>query len=1204
MEKTTARIIGKEPSFLAAIEAAEKAAPRDVPVLIYGETGSGKGRVAELIHRASGRKGKFVSLNCATFQSNLFESELFGYMKGAFTGADKDTPGLFETAAGGTLFLDEIGDTPLEIQPKLLRALEEGVVRRVGGRTEIEVNVRLVCATNRNLADLIKQGKFRADLYYRINSYVVEVPPLRKRKSDIPELARHFLAEITGAGNGPAEISDSAMRVLAAYPWPGNVRELRSAVAYAVANCGNAKTILPSHLPPSVQRGAPDNEQAPESHLDLFRELYLHGGSDAAMWARFLLALNRALGTNKFARGDVLECMRHARGPEPTSNALVNEWQRHVKPVPLQLGLIHEEGKKLRIDLDACNAALKGQPLPSPARGEEPQPQPAPVAVATAQARTNVAAARTSFVGRTREMEQLVALISAGTPNLVAITGPGGTGKTRIARELARRIADKLPGGAWFADLTEARNLEGVAYAVARALSVPLTANQPPEQLIAGILEARPPMLLVLDNFEQVVEVASDAVNDWVRHAPQVRFVVTTRALLGIEGEQEIRLDPLGVPPQGASPAEVASSDAVRLFVERARIQHVAFALTAENAPAIAALCERLEGMPLAIELAAARTAIMQPAQILQRIEESFALLKSTRRDLPERQRSLEATIDWSFDLLNDSEKSAFAQLSVFRGGFFLAAAEAVLELPDGDVVDVIQSLREKSLLRALETPYETRFAMYIAIRDYAAAKWQAMATEQQQAELASRHTQWVLAYTKDWESRTHSADAVEALDRLDYSRDNMRAVLARAKAAGDGETFSALARVCTTLLKTRGPAKVRVPLLRDALTLVNDDAARAGLLLLLAHAESEAGDPAQSEPATQQAIEIAQRIGDKQLIALAGFRVAGQLLFDRKLEEALEAHRENIRQFEEVGDRNNAARAQSRMALVLAHLGRFDEALAQQKLAENTLRAIDDPTGVAMAVGNRGTINFHATRHEDALAAYREAYDIYERLADKRMAMLMRGNMGLIARQQRRYDEAISAMEATGRMAADQGDLPSLAINYMNVGLAYLDLARNDDAHDAFVRGRDLFHRLGRKGFEAVCIENLAIVAGRRGDMKAANELLAKAMALVDQGENTLWAGVQVTRSELLLQQGDAKGALEAARQSRATLEEAGLRRSRDYYRAVTAHARALHEMKHKDAPEAAKTALLTAELLGYTDKDPSPKVREDLLALRGITL
>jgi two-component system NtrC family response regulator len=210
--------------------------PTDVSVLIFGETGTGKEVVARALHESSPRRGaRFVAINCASIPENLLESELFGHERGAFTGAIKQTPGKFELANNGTLFLDEIGDMPMALQAKLLRFVQERYFERVGGRTAISVNVRLICATNRPLGNLVIDGLFREDLYYRINEIRVELPPLRERENDALLLAQHFLnvlkrttyREIRG-------FSDGALAAIARHNWPGNVRELENRVKRAI----------------------------------------------------------------------------------------------------------------------------------------------------------------------------------------------------------------------------------------------------------------------------------------------------------------------------------------------------------------------------------------------------------------------------------------------------------------------------------------------------------------------------------------------------------------------------------------------------------------------------------------------------------------------------------------------------------------------------------------------------------------------------------------------------------------------------------------------------------------------------------------------------------------------------------------------------------------------------------------------------------
>ena len=219
-----------------------RAAPSHLPILITGESGTGKELVARAVHHLSGR-GTFVAVNCAAFPENLLESELFGHERGAFTGADREKPGLFETADGGTLFLDEIGELPSALQPKLLRALEQGEIRRVGATTERAVDVRVVAATNRSLDDEVAAGRFRDDLLWRLNVLPVHVPALRERPADIPLLAEHFLRA--------RPIESDAMALLTAYPWPGNVRELRNAIERATT-LGAADAVRAEDLPPRI----------------------------------------------------------------------------------------------------------------------------------------------------------------------------------------------------------------------------------------------------------------------------------------------------------------------------------------------------------------------------------------------------------------------------------------------------------------------------------------------------------------------------------------------------------------------------------------------------------------------------------------------------------------------------------------------------------------------------------------------------------------------------------------------------------------------------------------------------------------------------------------------------------------------------------------------------------------------------------------
>jgi DNA-binding NtrC family response regulator len=245
---------GPLPGFVGASRAVQevcdlvhRAAPAPFPVLVTGESGTGKELVARALHELSGRAGRFVAVNCAALPDHLLESELFGHEKGAFTGADRDKQGLLEAAHRGTLFLDEVTELPLALQPKLLRAVEEGEVRRLGSTQPRKFDVRFVAATNRELEKEVAAGRFRDDLYWRLHVLQLHVPPLRERAADVPLLAEHFLA-------GRA-VAPDAMALLAAYPWPGNVRELRNALERAAALAAG-RDIRLEDLPPRIRDAA------------------------------------------------------------------------------------------------------------------------------------------------------------------------------------------------------------------------------------------------------------------------------------------------------------------------------------------------------------------------------------------------------------------------------------------------------------------------------------------------------------------------------------------------------------------------------------------------------------------------------------------------------------------------------------------------------------------------------------------------------------------------------------------------------------------------------------------------------------------------------------------------------------------------------------------------------------------------------------
>jgi formate hydrogenlyase transcriptional activator len=287
---TTLDLIGSSPKFRALLTEVERVGPVDSAVLIQGETGTGKEVIARAIHEASPRRNhRFVALNCAAIPSALLESELFGHERGAFTGACAQTKGRFQMADGGTLFLDEIGDLPLELQPKLLRALQEREFERLGSNQTVKVNVRVVAATNQDLGELVNKKLFRADLFYRLNVIPIFVPPLRERVQDIPALTEFFVAKYAASLNKPIDlIPDEVVEVLKAHDWPGNIRELQNFIERAVLYSPGSVLRLPLDLKHTVKQSS---ESASRTLADADREHILEtleqanwliGGQDGA----------------------------------------------------------------------------------------------------------------------------------------------------------------------------------------------------------------------------------------------------------------------------------------------------------------------------------------------------------------------------------------------------------------------------------------------------------------------------------------------------------------------------------------------------------------------------------------------------------------------------------------------------------------------------------------------------------------------------------------------------------------------------------------------------------------------------------------------------------------------------------------------------------------------------------------------------------
>jgi predicted ATPase len=383
----------------------------------------------------------------------------------------------------------------------------------------------------------------------------------------------------------------------------------------------------------------------------------------------------------------------------------------------------------------------------------------------------NLPALRSSFVGREREM---------ATTRLLTLTGAGGSGKTRLALEVARDLMEAYPDGVWFVELAPLSEKELVPKAVAEALQVPERPQEPIADILVEVLGDRQ-LLLVVDNCEHLIEAVAGLADRLLDSCPRLRILATSREGLGVEGEAKWPVPPLSAPEQEhmSSPMELEAYESVRLFVERARGRDPAFSLSPENAISVAEICRRLEGIPLAIELAVARVGTLSLDQISDRLGGSLKLLTHGGRTALPRQQTLKGTLDWSHDLLSEAEKVLFRRLSVFAGGWTLEALEAVGSgegIEVGKVLDLLSGLVEKSLVVARGSDQRgLRYRLLETIRQYAREQIEA---EGEAEEVLRRHAEFFLALAEEAGPGLRGPEDVQWLERLEEEHDNMRAAL------------------------------------------------------------------------------------------------------------------------------------------------------------------------------------------------------------------------------------------------------------------------------------------------------------------------------------------------------------------------------------------------------------------------------------------
>ncbi len=653
-------------------------------------------------------------------------------------------------------------------------------------------------------------------------------------------------------------------------------------------------------------------------------------------------------------------------------------------------------------------------PARSPPAGSPPEEPPAGAGV-----RHNLPLARTSFIGREREMLQVKRLLAM--TRLLTLTGVGGSGKTRLALKVASDLAGAYPDGAWLVELAALSEPELVPQAVARALSVREQPNRPLVETLEDALRARK-MLLVFDNCEHLIEAVARLVDVLLGTCPRLRVLATSRETLGIAGEASWMVPSLSVPgPRNPSPTELEGYESARLFMERARYRDPSFTLTPRNARAVAQICQRLDGIPLAIELAAARLGVLSADQIANRLEDSLKLLTAGGRTAVPRHRTLRAMLDWSFELLGESERELFGRLSVFAGGWTLEAAEAVGSgsgIEKDTVLDLLSKLVDKSLV-VTEAGVEgaLRYRMLEPVRQYG-LEWLEAGGEAER--VRERHAEHYLALAEAAEPELMDVDQASWLERLGIEHANLRAALSWALDPEDAEPEERaelgrrLAAALGRFWDAYGP--------REGLGWLERGLARGGASPTFVRAKA---------------------LGQAGWIAI----------FWGDYEKAVAMLEEGLASFKELGDKPGAANLLANLGAAVVHGDNDHRRVTALRQEAEALRPelVDRPV-IAHLLIFLGLAAVDEGDHDRAVARLEESLALNRELEDRRGIAMSISCLGLTELSRGERERAAAPFEEALRLLQGRGDRVGIA--YSLLGLAGVAVSRGRPARAARLWG------------------------------------------------------------------------------------------------------------------------------------------------------
>ena len=702
----------------------------------------------------------------------------------------------------------------------------------------------------------------------------------------------------------------------------------------------------------------------------------------------------------------------------------------------------------------------------------------------------------TSFIGREDEIKKVKELLN--NTHLLTLTGPGGVGKTRLSLQVGADVIDDFANGVWFVELAPIIDPVLLPQEILRELGIKEEPKKTLEETLTGYLKDKE-ILIILDTCEHIIEACAMLTEKLLTKCPKLKIIATSREALKCTGEQIHSILSLKTPnlKEEISTEQLTQYESVRLFIERALTVNQKFRVTNENAPSLAGICSQLDGIPLAIELAAARVKVLTVEKIYERLNSRFSLLTGGRRTALPRQQTLKALIDWSYDLLSEQEKILWSRLSVFNDGWTLESAEEICsddKVNKEEILDLLSLLVEKSII--IFDSEKERYRILESIRQYGEEKLKEV---NEINKILSKHLYYFMELSESAEPKLKGKEAQEWLEKLETEHGNLQTAIEWSLKNGDIEEGSRLAGAMRNFWEIRGLYFTGRRLLKSILSKMQgiSNSSRAKALNSVGVLANRQGDYEQALKFYEESLRFSRKLGDKRSIASSLLGLGNVSHGQGDYEQALKFYEESLALQREIGDKYGIASSLNNLGNVSHSQGDYEQAL---KFYEESLifsRKLGDKRGIAGSLNNLGSVSHNQGDYEQALKFYEESLALQREIGDKVGIAGSLNCLGNVSYNQGDYEQALKFFEENLFLRREMGDKRGIAESLNNLGAIAYNQGDYEQTRKYIEESLALHREIRDKISIALSLNNLGLLTYKQGDYEQAQKFYEESLAL-----------------------------------------------------------------------------------------------------------